>query len=403
MGMVKKSINLWQIVFCLFVGLLLTGTFLPAQKVEVVDGVRVVHNQKGGQWGNQLAISIKLVRTLGDIDTSDENLAFNGPEDIALEGNGNIYVLDSRNHRIQKFSPELKHLATFGRRGQGPAEFNFPQSIALDSQGMIYVLDGYQKRIQILTPEGKDHKIITVPKLTLDRMRLLKSGALVVKGYLLLGLPGQPKEKTLPKLAKILDPEGNVRCEFGDLVDYGDGMTNSLGNTFQLAVDGQDNIYFAFVMQNRIEKYAPDGKLLWRADRELNFPVGVLRKGKSENKDGGMMFEAPRMNHCSSAIAADDKGRVWVATLNRQIKKEEEVSTMMVSGPDGIRSIKAMGNQELQTTDMYKLEVFDADGVRLGEIPLTHFVDGINIWKDRLFLLDRDRGARFYEYQIVEK
>jgi hypothetical protein len=156
-------------------------------------------------------------------------------------------------------------------------------------------------------------------------------------------------------------------------------------------------------MQNRVEKYAPDGTLLWRADRELNFPVGVLQKSKMESKSGGVSYEAPRMNHCSSTIAADDKGRVWVATLKRQIKKEEVVSTMMVGGPDGIRSIKAMGNQELQTTDMYKLEIFDSDGVLLGEIPVTHFVDGIRIWKDRLFLLDRDRGARFYEYQIVEE
>jgi DNA-binding beta-propeller fold protein YncE len=363
----------------------------------------VVHNQKGGRWGDHPAISIKLIRTIGDLDTSDENLAFNGPEDIALDETGNIYILDSRNHRIQKFSSELNYLATFGRRGQGPAEFNYPQSIALYAKGMIYVLDGFQKRIQILTPDGKDRKIITVPKLTLERMRLLKSGALVVKGYLLLGLPGQPKEKTLPKLAKILDLDGNVQREFGDLVDYGDGMTNSLGNAFQLDIDGRDNIYFAFVMQNRVEKYAPDGTLLWRADRELNFPVGVLQKGKMESKSGGVSYEAPRMNHCSSTIAADDKGRVWVATLKRQIKKEEVVSAMMVGGPDGIRSIKAMGNQELQTTDMYKLEIFDSDGVLLGEIPVTHFVDGIRIWKDRLFLLDRDRGARFYEYQIVEE
>jgi hypothetical protein len=180
-------------------------------------------------------------------------------------------------------------------------------------------------------------------------------------------------------------------------------MTNSLGNLFQLDVDSQDNIYFVFAFQNRIEKYAPDGTLLWRADRELNFPVGVRQRGKTESQGGSVMYEAPRMNQCSSAIAADDKGRVWVTTLNRQLKKEEEVSTMMVGGPDGIHSIKTTGNQELQKTDMYKLEIFDAAGVLLGEIPLTHFVDGIYIWEDRLFLLDRDRGAKFYEYRIVEK
>jgi hypothetical protein len=51
---------------------------------------------------------------------------------------------------------------------------------------------------------------------------------------------------------------------------------------------------------------------------------------------------------------------------------------------------------------MYKLEVFKPDGVLLGEIPLTHFVDMIWIHKDRLFLLDSDRGVKFYEYKIIE-
>jgi hypothetical protein len=51
---------------------------------------------------------------------------------------------------------------------------------------------------------------------------------------------------------------------------------------------------------------------------------------------------------------------------------------------------------------MYKLEVFGPDGVLLGAIPVTHFVDGIWIHQDRLFLIDRDRGVQFYEYRIRE-
>jgi hypothetical protein len=52
---------------------------------------------------------------------------------------------------------------------------------------------------------------------------------------------------------------------------------------------------------------------------------------------------------------------------------------------------------------MYKLEIYAPDGVLLGEIPLTQFVDGIHIWKDKLFLLDRDCGVKFREYQIIER
>lgn len=64
------------------------------------------------------------------------------------------------------------------------------------------------------------------------------------------------------------------------------------------------------------------------------------------------------------------------------------------------RQIK--GNTDLQETDMYALEIFDAEGAMLGEIPLDYFVDKIYIKNDSLFLLDQMRGVKYYQYQIVE-
>ncbi len=75
----------------------------------------------------------------------------------------------------------------------------------------------------------------------------------------------------------------------------------------------------------------------------------------------------------------------------------------MSMGGGGERTIgyKVQGEgQELRTTDAYKLEVFDADGVLLGSLPLDFFVDGIFIFGDRLFLMDKLRGAQFKEYKI---
>jgi hypothetical protein len=51
---------------------------------------------------------------------------------------------------------------------------------------------------------------------------------------------------------------------------------------------------------------------------------------------------------------------------------------------------------------MYALEIFDAVGVLLGEIPMRHFVDEICIKDDWLFLLDKMRGVKYYQYKIVE-
>jgi len=64
---------------------------------------------------------------------------------------------------------------------------------------------------------------------------------------------------------------------------------------------------------------------------------------------------------------------------------------------------KPQGDTDLRETDAYKLEIFDPEGALLGEIPLKQFVDGIFIHGDRLFLLDRMRGASVREFRLREQ
>ncbi|MDH4270648.1 MAG: NHL repeat-containing protein [Candidatus Aminicenantes bacterium] len=371
------------------------------QKIEIENGVRVVHNTKGGQWGSDPKVSIELVRTIGDVDTDDENLAFNAPLDIAVDEVGSIYVLDSGNQRIQVFGLDGRFARTIGRRGQGPGEFAGPNSIDIDGEGRLHVLDNPQKRIQIFSTNGQVIKTILTSKHRIDRMRLLGSGAYVTRSHAIFGMAGAPKEKVRPKLVKLLGPDLEVRREFGEPFDYGDEITNTAGNSWEFAVDDEDHLYLCFLYQNRIEKYSPEGQLLWRADRELNFPTKLLERGEQKVTPTSATYIAPKFNRVAVGIAADDKGRAWVVTCERQIRKEEVVTIMTSGSPSGMTR-KIVGNTDLRTTDMFKLELFGPDGVLLGEIPLTHFVDLIHIHKDRLFLLDRDRGVKFYEYKIIE-
>jgi hypothetical protein len=104
----------------------------------------------------------------------------------------------------------------------------------------------------------------------------------------------------------------------------------------------------------------------------------------------------------------DAKGRSWVVTNARQLRKEEQVQTqiMMVGSSGGGvsgASIKTEGNTDVRKTDAFRLEIFDPDGVLLTEIPLTHFADVIRVYGDQLFLIDRERGVTIYQYRIVEK
>jgi hypothetical protein len=389
-----------------------TSAVVSAQQVETVDGVRVVHNKKGGLWGDAPKLALETVRTIGNVDTDDENLAFDSPSDMAVDAAGNIFILDSGNQRIQVFGPNGQYVRTIGRRGQGPGEFESLNSISVDREGRLYVLDDRQKRIQIFTTDGQVVKSIRTTLaasqdsssaiMGIDRIRLLGSGAFVIHTSIGYGLSGATKPKTRPKLVKLLSPDLEVRGEFGEPFDYGEEITNTVGNTWAFAVDGEDHTYLSFAYQNRIEKYSPEGKLLWRADRELDFPTRLLQKGEQKLTQNSATFISPKFNRVAVGVAVDDNARAWVVTCNRQIKKEEEVTIMVSGSVDRGSTRKVVGDTDLRKTDMYKLEVFAPDGVLLGALPLTHFVDGIWIHMDRLFLLDRDRGVQFYEYRIKE-
>jgi len=377
------SIALFLSVFLFF-----AFAFSTPQEIETKDRVRIVHNRKGGKWGKRPKVSLGLIRTLGGIDVEDENYAFYHPYDIALDSSGNMYIVDNANCRIQKFNPEGKYLATIGGPGQGPGEFQSPISIDIDSNAFLYIADTPQRKIHILTPDGKEHKTVIIIGYHVVKARYLEPGLIAMGGY-----SGwiPPEEKTLPKLIIVFDLKGNLQYAFGDMFDYKDNWVSQHGNWFDYDVDKKGYIYLSFRFQNRIEKYSSKGKIIWKATRVLNFNTKLLDKGHHEGRGG----QTPKFNTVSSGIAVDEKGRVWVATLDRQLTMEERYAMSKIPTKKGIVESPEMINA-------YKLEIFDTDGVLLGEIPLNHRVHGIRIFKHYLFVWERNY-TKYYQYEIVEK
>ena len=80
---------------------------------------------------------------------------FNMPWGVTLDRDGNVYVADWRNDRIQKFSPNGEFMAAFGESGDGDGQFQRPSSVAVDDEGLIYVADWGNERVQVLWPDGE--------------------------------------------------------------------------------------------------------------------------------------------------------------------------------------------------------------------------------------------------------
>ena len=80
---------------------------------------------------------------------------FGGPQGVAVDKNGDVYVTDTMNDRVEIFDADGKFISTFGRNGDGPGSFARPKGIAVDSDGHIWVADEMQDRLQVFNREGQ--------------------------------------------------------------------------------------------------------------------------------------------------------------------------------------------------------------------------------------------------------
>ena len=79
----------------------------------------------------------------------------NLPRDADVGLNGDIYVVDSGNFRVQEFSPDGKFVSKFGAIGRQPGQFSRPKELAHDSHGNIYVVDAAFGNFQIFDTKGE--------------------------------------------------------------------------------------------------------------------------------------------------------------------------------------------------------------------------------------------------------
>ena len=80
---------------------------------------------------------------------------FAAPQGVAVDKEGNVYVTDTLNDRVEIFDADGVFISTFGKPGDGPGYFARPKGIAIDSDGHIWVADEMQDRLQVFNREGR--------------------------------------------------------------------------------------------------------------------------------------------------------------------------------------------------------------------------------------------------------
>jgi len=180
--------------------------------------------------------------------------ALNCPSGLYVDKEGNLYVADNNNHRIQLYDQKLIYKGTLGETGVSGLDnthFNQPLDIALDSQGNLYVADTFNHRVQVFDDNLVWKMTLGVPGECdddLDHFCEPYGVAVDAPGNIYVADMGNSR-------VQVFDPEGTYLTTIGG--DYGE-ETGSLRYPFGLDVDSQGNLYIADKANHRIQKFAPN-------------------------------------------------------------------------------------------------------------------------------------------------
>ncbi len=193
----------------------------------------------------------KFIKTWGTFGQSGTGAvdSFYGPRGIAVDSQGRVFVSDTGNKRIVVFDADGNFITQFGSAGLDPGQFDEPVGVTVDKEGNVYVTDTWNQRVQVFVPST-------------DGLEYLPSKQWDVYGWF-----GQSVDNK-PFIAVndighvfITDPEGYRVMEFdadsqllrvwGDLIDSNTGLGLASG----IAIDPEGHVWVTDGVYNRIVRF----------------------------------------------------------------------------------------------------------------------------------------------------
>lgn len=262
---------------------------------------------------------------------------FNGPRGIAVDAAGYVYVADTDNNRIQKFTENGAFLANWGIAGTGDGQFKSPWGMTFDNSGFLYVIELNNARIQKFNSTGSFVSKFGTPGTGDGQFNAPRWLAVDASGNIYVSDQMNYRIQKFNSSGVFLTKWGNQGIS--------DGQFNSPQG---IAVDSSGNVYVAESDNCRIQKFNSNGAFLakWGTPGSGDSQFSQLR-GMAIDSAGNIYvadFNAARVQKFSSSgtfiakwgsggagdgqfnnpsgIAVDSSGNVYVTEMsNNRVQK----------------------------------------------------------------------------------
>jgi len=224
---------------------------------------------------------------------------------IAIGHNDEVYTAEFRNQRVQRFTPEGKFLSAFPVQPHAGG-------LAVDQEGIVYVAHWNSNKLAAYSPTGELLREWGTPGTEDGQFRLPGSVALGPDGLLYVPDQGNSRVQIFTREGKFVGKWGQLGSQPGE---FGGGQ--AAGGRFAgpqfVAFDRAGNVYTTDAALDRVQKFAPDRKLLAYWGSESAEPGGF--GPPPENKDGTPGMGGP------ISICVDARDRVWVSATNNRVQQ----------------------------------------------------------------------------------
>jgi predicted membrane-bound mannosyltransferase/DNA-binding beta-propeller fold protein YncE len=178
-----------------------------------------------------------FVKMWGIFAQGDDPQSFWGPRGIAIDPKGNVLVTDTGNKRVLVFDQELNFITQFGGAGFEAGQFDEPVGIAISQSGQVVIADTWNRRVQIFEPDESG-------------LNYNQVGVFDVDAWYGTGIENKPYLAISPNNTILVsDPEGNRILEFsmsGDFITGWEDLSPSgefYSQPYGLDFDDQGNLW----------------------------------------------------------------------------------------------------------------------------------------------------------------